>query len=147
MADAVAAEKVILCGETQVPPNSRIKKASINTTQWVKWQYSPTAVEAIAKLKIENCPAEQDPASREKLKIVCVEQDTKSIPYTKMKVGFPVAIVVGNETYGVSKEVLKMCDEIVELPMYGVNISLNVMASLAIVLYKLIESENLPSLR
>ena len=32
LADAVAAEKVILCGETLTPPNSRIKKASINTT-------------------------------------------------------------------------------------------------------------------
>ena len=34
LADAVAAEKVILCGQTLTPPNSRIKKASINTTGW-----------------------------------------------------------------------------------------------------------------
>ncbi len=129
LADAVAAEKVILCGETQVPPNSRIKKASINTTEWVEWEYFPTAVGAIAKLKIVNC----------KLKIVCVEQDAKSIPYTEMKAEFPVAVVVGNETHGISKEVLIICDEIVEIPMWGVNKSLNVMVSLSIVLYELMK--------
>ncbi|HZQ29816.1 MAG TPA: TrmH family RNA methyltransferase, partial [Patescibacteria group bacterium] len=35
LADAVAAEKVILCGLTETPPHTRIKKASINTTEWV----------------------------------------------------------------------------------------------------------------
>ena len=52
---------------------------------------------------------------------------------------FPLALVVGNETYGVSKEVLKVTDSIVELPMSGVNKSLNVMVTLGIVLYRVIE--------
>lgn len=129
LADAVAVKKIILCGETQIPPNSRIKKASINTTEWVEWEYAPTAVEAIAKLK----------AKSKKLKIIAVEQSKKSIPYTKMKVEFPVVLVVGNETRGVSKEVLRLADEIVELPMFGVNKSLNVMISLGIILYKITE--------
>jgi tRNA G18 (ribose-2'-O)-methylase SpoU len=55
-----------------------------------------------------------------------------------MKVEFPVAVVVGNETYGVSKEVLKMADQIVEIPMFGVNKSLNVMVSCALVLFQII---------
>lgn len=75
-----------------------------------------------------------------KLKIIVVEQHKKSVPYTEMKWEFPVAVVVGNETTGISKEVLDECDEIVELPMFGVNISLNVMVSLGIVLYKILES-------
>ena len=33
---------------------------------------------------------------------------------------------------------MKMSDHIVELPMYGVNISLNVMVSLGIVLYEVV---------
>lgn len=130
LADAVSAEEVIICGQSEIPPNTRIKKASINTTEWVKWRYVPTAVEAITKLRIANC----------KLKIVCVEQDAKSIPYTKMEWEFPVAVVIGNETTGVSKEVLDICDSIVELPMFGVNISLNVMVSLGIVLYEIVKS-------
>jgi len=46
---------------------------------------------------------------------------------------------VGNETNGISKEVLNMADAIVELPMWGVNRSLNVMVSLGIVLFKVME--------
>lgn len=129
LADAVAAQKVILCGETLTPPNSRIKKASINTWQWVEWQYVSTAVEAIANVK----------AQMSNVKIVAVEQDKRSKPFSQVKYELPLAIVVGNETYGVSKEFLEMADTIVELPMWGINKSLNVMVSLGIVLYKITE--------
>src|SRR3990167_2855710 len=129
LADAVAAEKVILCGETLTPPNSRIKKASINTTGWVQWEYCETAVSAIAKLK----------ALSTKLSVVAVEQDERSKPFYEVKYKLPLAIVVGNETYGVSKEVLDIADLIVELPMWGINKSLNVMVSLGIVLYEIME--------
>lgn len=51
----------------------------------------------------------------------------------------PICLVVGHESHGVSKEVLEMADGIVEIPMFGVNVSLNVMVSLGIVLYQAIE--------
>ena len=51
----------------------------------------------------------------------------------------PIAVVVGHETNGVSKEVLDQADIIVELPMYGINNSLNVWGSAAVVLYKILE--------
>ncbi|MFH0864517.1 MAG: TrmH family RNA methyltransferase [Candidatus Gottesmanbacteria bacterium] len=127
LADAVAAEKVYLCGQTLTPPNSRIKKASINTWNWVNWEYAETAVSAAENIKQQV----------ESIKIICVEQDKRSIPYTEMKVEFPLVIVVGNETYGVSKEVLDIADQIVEIPMWGVNKSLNVMVSLGIVLFQI----------
>jgi len=129
LADAVAAEKVILCAGSETPPNSRIKKASINTTEWVEWEYVVSAEEAIKnlKLKIKN------------LSVVAIEQDSRSVPFQKTDYSFPIALVVGHETDGVSQEALALCDKIVELPMYGVNISLNVMVSLGIVLYKVLE--------
>jgi len=126
LADAVAAEKVILCEGSETPPNHRIKKASINTTEWVSWEYYPTAAEAIRDLR-SKVPG---------LKVIAVEQDAKSIPFDEAEYTFPIAIVVGHETSGVSKEVLNMADQIVELPMWGVNISLNVMVSLGIILYE-----------
>jgi len=132
LADAVAAKKIFLCGETQVPPNTRIKKASINTTEWVEWHYEPSALCAIKNLIRQ--------VGGQNLRVVAIEQDPRSVPYTQMKFEFPLAVVVGNETNGVSKEVLEMADAIVELPMFGVNISLNVMVSLGIVLYKILES-------
>lgn len=130
LADAVAAEKVILCEGSETPPNHRIKKASINTTEWVAWEYYPTAAEAIKKLR----------ATNGELRVIAVEQDARSISYDKVDYSFPIALVVGHETEGVSKEVLEMADQIVELPMWGVNISLNVMVSLGIVLYEVTKS-------
>ena len=126
LADAVAAENVILCGETETPPNTRIKKASINTTEWVAWQYFADAKSAIDDLKL----------TIDNLQVIAIEQDPRSVPFQKTEYSFPVALVVGHETHGVSKEVLDMADKIVELPMYGINTSLNVMVSLGIVLYQ-----------
>jgi tRNA G18 (ribose-2'-O)-methylase SpoU len=128
LADAVAAEEVFLCGETLTPPNPRIKKASISTWKWVKWQYQATAAVAISNIKY------QIP----NIKIIAVEQDKRSKPFNKIQYELPVAIVVGNETNGISKAVLDMADLIVELPMFGVNTSLNVMVSCGIVLYQII---------
>src|SRR3982751_150593 len=53
LADAVAAEKVIICGESEVPPHTRIKKASINTTEWINWEYKKTAKKAVDDLRNE----------------------------------------------------------------------------------------------
>jgi tRNA G18 (ribose-2'-O)-methylase SpoU len=129
LADAIAAEKIILCGQTLTPPNSRIKKASINTTGWVSWEYMPTALEAVQKLKKENPD----------IQIVAVEQDSRSQVFYQAKYNFPLAIIVGNETHGVSKDVLDVVDLIVEMPMWGINTSLNVMVSCGIILYEIMK--------
>jgi len=130
LADAVAAKKVYLCGQTETPPNHRIKKASINTTEWVDWSYSPSAKEAINDIR----------STINDIQVIAIEQSTKSVQYDKFDYKLPICLIVGNETTGVSKEVLKMTDVIVEIPMFGVNKSLNVMVSLGIVLYEVIES-------
>lgn len=129
LADAVAAERVILCGETLTPPNSRIKKASINTWGWVNWEYASSARIAVEKCRTLNANC----------KIVAVEQDARSKPFSKITYEFPLAVIVGNETHGVSTEILDIADTIVELPMWGINKSLNVMVSLGIVLYDMMK--------
>lgn len=133
LADAVAAEKVILCAGSETPPNSRIKKASINTTEWVPWEYFVDAKTAIEDLKRKT----------KNLQVVAVEQSDKSVPYDTFDYQFPVALVVGHETDGVSKETLSLCDAVVEIPMWGVNKSLNVMVSLGIVLFEVMKHKNI----
>lgn len=129
LADAVAAKKVLLCGGTEIPPNPRIKKSSINTTEIVDWEYFDTTEGAIKDLKDKI----------KDLRVIAVEQAAGSVAYDKFDYQFPIALVVGHEGFGVSENVLKMCDATVELPMYGVNKSLNVMVSLAIVLYEVLQ--------
>ncbi len=128
LAEAVAASEVYLCGASETPPNSRIAKAAVGTEKWVKWKHFGSAKAAISKLKSQNS----------KIKVIAIEQGNGSIDFRKADYSLPVAFVVGHETDGVSKEALALCDEIVEIPMFGVNISLNVMVSLAIVLFRAI---------
>lgn len=129
LADAVSAHKIYLCGETETPPNHRIKKASINTMEIVEWKYLPSAKEAITELK----------KSVKGIQIIAIEQTVESVPYDTFEYKIPIALVVGHESQGVSKEVLKLVDAVVELPMFGINKSLNVMVSLGIILYKVVE--------
>lgn len=128
LADAIGVKKVYLCGLTETPPNPRIKKASINTTEWVEWQYFADAKIAIDHLR----------STIDHLTVIAVEQDKKSVDYSKIDYKPPIAFVVGNETTGISKEVLKESDYIAEIPMFGVNTSLNVIISLGIIVYRLI---------
>jgi 23S rRNA (guanosine2251-2'-O)-methyltransferase len=132
LADAIAAEKVILCGQTLTPPNSRIKKASINTTGWVNWEYAASAADAISNIK----------SQISNIQIIAVEQDERSQPFYKVEYKYPLAIIVGNETYGVSKDVLDAADLIVEMPMWGINKSLNVMVSCGIILYEIMKQHS-----
>jgi tRNA G18 (ribose-2'-O)-methylase SpoU len=129
LADATASKKILLCGYTETPPNTRIKKSSINTVELTKWEHFEKTTDAISSLRTKV----------KGIKIIAIEQDPKSIDYTNADYSYPVALIIGNETHGVSKEVLKMCDRIVELPMLGTNVSLNTMVSLAIILYKTLE--------
>lgn len=128
LADAVAAEKIFLCGECETPPSTRITKAAIDTEKWVAWEYRKTAFDVAEELK------------KQGVMIVSLEQDEKSLPYDKIDYKFPIAIVVGNETYGVSEKVRQSSDVIAEIPMHGINVSLNVVISTGILVYEVLKS-------
>lgn len=128
LADALAIEKIYLIGQTETPPNPKIKKASIGTDKIVPWEYKKTTKEALRGLSL----------FKDRPQIIAVEQDPKSIPYHKAKYQPPLALIFGNETYGILPETLKLADKIVEIPMFGVNKSLNVIVSAAIVGYQII---------
>jgi len=130
LADAACVAKIYLCGKMDYPPSSRVHKAAVGTENWVPWEKRGSTLEAIKELK------------KEGVRIISVEQDPRSVNYRELssKLQFPCAVVVGNESNGISKEVLSSSDIIVELPMYGINKSFNVWGSAAVILYKILES-------
>ena len=129
LGDALAVEKIYICGDSDYPPSSRIHKAAVGTEEWVPWTKEDNTIDVIKFLKKEN------------VQIIAVEQDKRALSYTSLinKIKLPVALIVGHETTGITKDVLDLADHIVELPMFGVNKSLNVWGSLAVVAYKIIE--------
>lgn len=130
LADATGVSKMYICGNCDYPPSSRVHKAAVGTENWVPWVRYNSAPDAVKDLK------------KDGVQIISVEQSKKAISYKQLAISlqFPCAVVVGHETHGVSEEVLKESDIVVELPMYGINKSFNVWGSAAVVLYKILES-------
>ncbi|MDD4937725.1 MAG: TrmH family RNA methyltransferase [Candidatus Shapirobacteria bacterium] len=126
LADAIGAQKIYLCGPVVTPPNIKIHRSSIGTWKWIPWQHFDSTIDCLKQLKAES------------FEIIACEQDKNSINYLKAKYKFPIALIAGSESHGVSKEVLKMADKIVEIPMYGINISLNVLVATSIISYDIL---------
>jgi hypothetical protein len=57
LADALAISKIYICGESEIPPNHKIKKASIGTYKIVPWEYCKTATQAIEQLRKAYVPS------------------------------------------------------------------------------------------
>lgn len=155
LADAIGVEKLYLCGEMEIPPNSRIKKASIGTYKVVDWEYKNTASKAIQEIRslvdsymssvtipvMNQLPTTNN--QQPNLQVVAIEQDKRSVPYTEIQYAYPLALVLGNESTGITPDTLSLVDHIAEIPMWGINQSLNVIVSAAIVSYHAITSINL----
>lgn len=69
--------------------------------------------------------------------MAAVEQDSRSVPlltWTPPR-DRPLALLLGNEVRGVSKQTLKKVDVILEIPMHGKKESLNVSVTAGIALF------------
>jgi len=128
-ADALGVSKIFLCGICGTPPNDKIAKTALGAEKTIPFEYYKQTGRLIDKLK------------RDKIEVVALEQDKKSIDYRKYKPKFPVALLVGNEVKGVSKSILAKCDKIIELPMHGKKESLNVSVSFGVAGYKILEDK------
>ena len=62
------------------------------------------------------------------------------IMYNQVDYKRNIVLVIGSEGKGISRLVLKECDYVVKLPMFGHVNSLNASVATAVMLYKIIES-------
>ena len=127
-ADAFSVNKIYLCGYSAYPPErqmDKISKTALGAEKSVPWEYHKQTTRLIKKLKSQ------------KVSIVALEITKKSIPLSKFTPCFPLAIILGNEVRGVSKNILQLCDTIVEIPQTGIKESLNVATASAIALYEI----------
>lgn len=76
------------------------------------------------------------------LKVVAATEKA-SLDYTRVDFTAPIAIVMGSEDVGISSEVLRLCDELVAIPMLGNIGSLNVSVAAGILMYEVVRQRNL----
>jgi tRNA G18 (ribose-2'-O)-methylase SpoU len=124
-ADAAGVDKIYLCGITPTPPHPKISKVALGAEKFVSFEKFWQIGKLLNKFK------------KEKIQIIALEQSRKSIPYFKFKPKFPLALILGSETQGLSSKILKKCDRIIEIPMYGKKESLNVSVACGIVVFKI----------
>lgn len=127
-ADALAIEKIILCGITGTPPHREIEKTALGATQSVEWKHYQSNIEAIQALKQEG------------YKVFAIEQATNSVFLNNFKATADekYALVFGNEVYGVDEEVMKLVDGCIEIPQFGTKHSFNVSVTIGIILWDLV---------
>jgi tRNA G18 (ribose-2'-O)-methylase SpoU len=128
-ADAFLLEKIYLCGVTGSPPNKEIEKTALGATRTVEWTHKKTTREAIEELK------------KTGYKIVSVEQAEQSTKLNEFTASTDekLALIFGNEVYGVEQEVVDKSDAVVEIPQLGSKHSFNVAVSIGIVLWQLVK--------
>jgi len=124
-ADAFRIEKIILCGITGTPPHREIEKTALGATNTVPWEYAVSARDAISTLQQSGYLA----LALEQTDNSVWLQDNLFDPKRKY------CFIFGNEVFGVSDEVINICDVSVEIPQFGTKHSFNVSVSTGIVLW------------
>ena len=128
--DAVLAEELLLIGITPYPPHPRIPKTALGATESVPWKHFENKSELINYLKNKG------------YSLVSVELTDNSKNIYNEVMPKNTALIFGNEISGVSEELLKASDKVIQIPMYGIKESLNVATTVGITAYEYIRQNN-----
>lgn len=74
---------------------------------------------------------------------VVAASEKAAVGYTQVDLTVPVAIVMGSEDVGISDDVLRLCDELVAIPMAGNIGSLNVSVAAGVMMYEVVRQRSL----
>jgi len=121
-ADAVSASGVLLSAGTAGLYNQKVIRSTMGSLFHVPVVEAGGVEEIIKELKSRG--------------IKLVAADAKGKNYWQSELTGPVAIVIGNEGAGLPDEILRLCDETVNIPMPGKAESLNAAMAATLILYE-----------
>lgn len=127
--DAFAIEHLYLCGITAQPPHKDIAKTALGATESVAWSYHEDVVSLVTQLQQDH------------FEVYLIEQTDNSILLDKFEItpNKKVAIVLGNEVFGVDEKLLPICNGVIEIPQFGTKHSLNVTIAGGIVIWEMVK--------
>ncbi len=137
-ADAAGVEKIYLGGITPGPADRfgrirpQFKKVALGAEQSVPWESVPDS--AMKKLIIS--------LKDDGYTVVAVEQHHRAKPYHAWKKhgksnSKKIALIFGNEVQGVRPMLVRVADEVIDIPMNGTKESLNISVAVGIILFGL----------
>jgi 23S rRNA (guanosine2251-2'-O)-methyltransferase len=130
-ADGCAVEKLVLCGITPRPDQGArqqraIAKTALGAEAAVPWEYVADTAAAIAT------------ATAAGYHVTAVENSDRAVELHDWQPSWPVCLVFGHETSGVTPELAGRIATHVRIPMLGEKRSLNVATAAGVVLYELV---------
>lgn len=136
-AEGLGIQKVYLTGYTPYPIKTNDTRLP-HLSQKIHKQISKTALGAEVSQTWEQHESVEDVIAQlrsDGFTVIALEQASDSIPLPSFESPDRVAILLGREVEGVDSELLKLCDQTVEIPMFGSKESFNVAQAAAMVLY------------
>lgn len=125
IADAFGIENIIFCGDN-IPIGRRMTKTSRSTEKYVNYQIEENISNVVEDLKVSH-----------HLIALEITENSEELTTYHLKTDKPIALILGDEVFGVSEHILNKCDDIVHINMFGNNSSMNVVQATAITLYEL----------
>ncbi len=128
-ADAAGVSHIYLTGYTPAPTDrfgrvqKDIAKTALGAESTVPWERFVSPARLLTMLR------------KEGWYIVGVEQDPRAQEYRSFRAREKTVFIFGNEVLGISKDLRKKCDALIEIPMRGTKESLNVSVAAGIVLF------------
>lgn len=123
--DAFGVEKLILCGKVSL--GRKMTKTSRSTEKVVDYKICESASTMVEDLKTKGYQIIS-------LEITKNSKPIHSFQFSKEK---PIALIIGDENFGVSEKILNLSDVIIHIDMFGQNSSMNVVQAANIALYEI----------
>ena len=126
IADAFGIEKLILCG-TGISLGRKMVKTSRATEKVVEYEICESASEVVENLITQGYQIIS-------LEITNTSKPLNAFVFSKEK---PIALIIGDENFGVSECILNNSVDIIHIEMFGHNSSMNVVQATNIALYEI----------
>ena len=127
-------DKIFLTGYSPRPVDrfkriqKSIAKSALGAEQWIPWEYRKDLNRLLTTIKNKG------------FNIIAIEQDKNAIDYRKLKITRKNAFILGPEVEGLDENILKKCDKVTYIPMYGKKESLNVSVACGVALFRILKS-------
>ena len=122
-ADGAGVKKLYLTGFSGHPPRKEISKTALGAEDMVDWEHQWEIETVIEKVLSDG------------YHLAAVEKHDTSIPYYDAESPDKLALILGNEVWGLEPEVLEQCAQHLHIPMWGEKVSLNVAVCGGVILY------------
>ncbi|HIC31211.1 MAG TPA: TrmH family RNA methyltransferase [Flavobacteriaceae bacterium] len=124
--DAFGIKELVFTG-TEIPLGRKMTKTSRATEKVVNYKVVEDAFVFVNTLKNEGH------------QIISLEitDNSSTLHHFNFNINKPLVLVVGDENFGVSEDILNISDAIVHIDMFGQNSSMNVVQATSIALYEM----------